>query len=99
MNSCLRQLGALPNIAAGKSKEIKALLPTLSLLIAHLGEKSSLPVAEQCAWALGYVADEGEESRNDLLSQEVLPLLAIMMLPNKGSTVRTVACGHRRTGS
>ncbi|KAH7513003.1 hypothetical protein FEM48_Zijuj12G0150300 [Ziziphus jujuba var. spinosa] len=81
----------LTNIAAGKPEETKALLPALPLLIAHLGEKSSLPVAEQCAWALGNVAGEGEELRNVLLSQGALPSLARMMLPNKGSTVRTAA--------
>lgn len=81
----------LTNIAAGKPEETKALLPALPLLIAHLGEKSSLPVAEQCAWALGNVAGEGEELRNILLSQGALLPLARMMLPNKGSTVRTAA--------
>lgn len=54
-------------------------------------EKSSLPVAEQCAWALGNVAGEGEELRDVLLSQGALQPLARMMLPNKGSTVRTAA--------
>ncbi|KAL6141995.1 hypothetical protein ACLB2K_060279 [Fragaria x ananassa] len=81
----------LTNIAAGKPEETKALLPALPLLIAHLGEKSSAPVAEQCAWAIGNVAGEGEELRNVLLSQGALPPLARMMLPDKGSTVRTVA--------
>lgn len=50
-----------------------------------------MPVSEQCAWALGNVAGEGEELRNILLSQGALPSLARMMLPNKGSTVRTAA--------
>ncbi|PIN10529.1 Karyopherin (importin) alpha [Handroanthus impetiginosus] len=81
----------LTNIAAGKPEETKALLPALPLLIAHLGEKSSLPVAEQCAWALGNVAGEGEELRNVLLSQGALQPLSRMMLPNKGTTVRTAA--------
>lgn len=54
-------------------------------------EKSSLPVSEQCAWALGNVAGEGEEFRNVLLAQGALLPLARMMLPNKGSTVRTTA--------
>lgn len=54
-------------------------------------EKSSLLVAEQCAWALGNVAGEGEELRDVLLSQGALQPLARMMLPNKGSTVRTAA--------
>ena len=40
----------LTNIAAGNPEETKALLPALPLLIAHLGEKSYPPVAEQCAW-------------------------------------------------
>lgn len=57
----------------------------------YFSEKSSLPVAEQCAWALGNVAGEGEELRDVLLSQGALQPLARMMLPNKGSTVRTAA--------
>ncbi|CAA0842905.1 Importin subunit alpha-9 [Striga hermonthica] len=81
----------LTNIAAGKPEETKALLPALPLLIAHIGEKSSLPIAEQCAWALGNVAGEGDELRSVLLSQGALQPLARMMLPNKGSTVRTAA--------
>lgn len=81
----------LTNIAAGQPEETKALMPALPLLIAHLGDKSSMPVAEQCAWALGNVAGEGEELRKVLLSQGALPPLARMMLPDKGSTVRTAA--------
>lgn len=50
-----------------------------------------MPVAEQCAWALGNVAGEGKELREVMLSQGALPPLARMMLPNKGSTVRTGA--------
>ncbi|CAI8602642.1 unnamed protein product [Vicia faba] len=81
----------LTNIAAGNPEETKALLPALPLLIAHLGEKSSSPVAEQCAWALGNVAGEDEELRNVLLIQGALVPLARMMLPNRRSTVRTAA--------
>lgn len=60
-------------------------------IIAVSAEKTSVPVAEQCAWALGNVAGEGEELRNVLISQGALLPLARMMLPNKGSTVRTAA--------
>lgn len=81
----------LTNIAAGKPEETLALLPAIPLLVAHLGEKSSLPVAEQCAWALGNVAGESEDLRNILLPQGALVPLARMMFPNKGSTVRTAA--------
>ncbi|XP_014489695.1 importin subunit alpha-9 isoform X1 [Vigna radiata var. radiata] len=81
----------LTNIAAGNPEETKALLPALPLLIAHLGEKSYPPVAEQCAWALGNVAGEGDELRNVLLVQGALLPLARMMLPDRGSTVRTAA--------
>ncbi|XP_011010861.1 PREDICTED: importin subunit alpha-2-like [Populus euphratica] len=77
---------SLTNIAAGKSEETKASLPALPLLIAHLGEKSSFPMAEQCARALENFAGEGEELRCVLLSQGALPPLARMMLPFKGST-------------
>ncbi|KAG5408003.1 hypothetical protein IGI04_004322 [Brassica rapa subsp. trilocularis] len=87
----LESAWCLTNIAAGKPEETKALLPALPLLVAHLGEKSSAPVAEQCAWAIGNVAGEGEELRNVLLSQGALPPLARMIFPDKGSTVRTAA--------
>ncbi|KAL4582013.1 hypothetical protein LXL04_006550 [Taraxacum kok-saghyz] len=76
----------LTNIAAGKPEETRALLPALPLLIAYIGEKSSVPVAEQCAWAIGNVAGEGDELRQILISQGTLLPLAKMMLPNKGST-------------
>uniref|UniRef100_A0A1D1XP33 Importin subunit alpha n=2 Tax=Anthurium amnicola TaxID=1678845 RepID=A0A1D1XP33_9ARAE len=81
----------LTNIAAGEPEQTRSLLPALPLLIAHLGEKSSVPVAEQCAWALGNVAGEGEDLRNTLLAQGVLFPLARMMMSNKGSTARTAA--------
>ncbi|ONK62535.1 uncharacterized protein A4U43_C07F5090 [Asparagus officinalis] len=81
----------LTNIAAGEPEETKALLPALPLLIAHLGEKSSMPVAEQCAWALGNVAGEGEELRNVLLAQGALLPLARLILSNKGSIAKTAA--------
>ncbi|XP_038902726.1 importin subunit alpha-9 isoform X2 [Benincasa hispida] len=81
----------LTNIGAGKPEETKSLLPALPLLIAHLGEKSSLLVAEQCAWALGNVAGEEKELRNILLSQGAVLPLARMLLPNKGSSVKTAA--------
>ncbi|CAA7034069.1 unnamed protein product [Microthlaspi erraticum] len=87
----LESAWCLTNIAAGKPEETKALLPALPMLIAHLGEKSSAPVAEQCAWAIGNVAGEGEDLRNVLLSQGALPPLARMIFPDKGSTVRTAA--------
>ena len=48
-------------------------------------------LAEQCAWALGNVAGEGEGLRNVLLSQGALLPLARMILPDKGSNVRTAA--------
>ncbi|KAG0481192.1 hypothetical protein HPP92_012050 [Vanilla planifolia] len=81
----------LTNIAAGGPEETKSLLPSLPLLIAHLGEKSSLPVAEQCAWALGNVAGEGDELRNILQVQGALTPLARLMLSNKVSSARTAA--------
>lgn len=54
-------------------------------------ERSSLLVAEQCAWALGNVAGEEKELRDILLSQGALLPLARMLLPNKGSSVKTAA--------
>lgn len=48
-------------------------------------------MAEQCAWAIGNVAGEGEDLRSVLLSQGALPPLARMIFPDKGSAVRTAA--------
>lgn len=81
----------LTNIAAGEPEQTRSILPALPLLVAHLGEKSSVPVAEQCAWALGNFAGEGEELRDTLLAQGALFPLARMMLSNKPSTARTAA--------
>ncbi|MFS8019859.1 putative armadillo-like helical protein [Helianthus anomalus] len=75
----------LTNIAAGTPEQTKSLLPTLPLLIAHLG------VSEQCTWALGNVAGESDELRDLLISQGALIPLAKMMLPDNSSTVRTAA--------
>lgn len=58
----------LTNIAAGESEHTKAILPALPMLIANLGEKSSVSVREQCAWALANIASE-ECLRNTLVSQ------------------------------
>ncbi|XP_042419059.1 importin subunit alpha-2-like [Zingiber officinale] len=81
----------LTNIAAGEPEETKSLIPALPLLVAHIGEKSSVLIAEQCAWALGNVAGEGEELRNILLAQGALLPLARLMLSNEGSAARTAA--------
>ncbi|MFS7964213.1 putative armadillo-like helical protein [Helianthus anomalus] len=91
----------LTNIAARTPEQTKSLLPTLPLLIAHLGDvskrkrhiikKSSLSVSEQCAWALGNVTGESDELRDLLISQGALIPLAKMMRPDNSSTVRTVA--------
>ncbi|XP_078435023.1 importin subunit alpha-9 isoform X2 [Wolffia australiana] len=81
----------LTNIAAGGPEQTRSLLPALPLLIAHLGEKSLVPVAEQCAWALGNVCGEGDDLRDILFSQGALLPLARMLMSDKGSTARTAA--------
>lgn len=62
-----------------------------SLTCLYMLEKSSVPVAEQCAWALGNVAGEGDELRNILLAQGALLPLARLMMSDKGSTARTAS--------
>lgn len=62
-----------------------------SLTCFYMLEKSSVPVAEQCAWALGNVAGEGDELRNILLAQGALLPLARLMMSDKGSTARTAS--------
>ncbi|KAL5223433.1 hypothetical protein ABZP36_028146 [Zizania latifolia] len=87
----LEAASCLTNIVAGEPEETKSLLPALPLLIAHLGEKSSVLVTEQCAWAIGNVAGEGAELRSKLLAQGALRPLTHLMLSNKDSTARTSA--------
>nr|GEV35195.1 importin subunit alpha-9 [Tanacetum cinerariifolium] len=53
--------------------------------------KSSLYVVEQCAWALGNVAGEGEELRDLFISQGALRPLGRMMLSDNDSTVQLAA--------
>ncbi|KAH7432282.1 hypothetical protein KP509_07G016500 [Ceratopteris richardii] len=82
---------SLTNIASGDSELTLAILPALPLLIAHLGERSAAPVAEQCAWAVGNVAGEGEQARDLLSSQGALLPLAKLLLLNKPMLVKTAA--------
>ncbi|KAL2933667.1 Importin subunit alpha-9 [Bienertia sinuspersici] len=86
-------LPALPLLVAHLGAEVNqgSLYHQINLFSLFCVEKSSLPVAEQCAWALGNVAGEGEDLRNVLLSQGALSPLAKMILLDKGSTVRTAA--------
>lgn len=71
---------------------LKLVVIQFSIYVLYIwAEKSSMPVAEQCAWALGNVAGECEELRNILLAQGALLSLARMMQSNKSSTARTAA--------
>ncbi|KAL3690654.1 hypothetical protein R1sor_004305 [Riccia sorocarpa] len=82
---------SLTNIASGEHDLTRAVLPALPMLISHLGDKSSVAVAEQCAWAIGNVAGEGEEMRDILLSQGVLRPLARLMTSSSPSLARTAS--------
>lgn len=44
---------AITNLAAGQHDIVKTVLLSAPALIAHLSGWLGLPVAEQCAWALG----------------------------------------------
>ncbi|GBG65731.1 hypothetical protein CBR_g52325 [Chara braunii] len=80
------------NIASGDSENTVAALAAAPLLIAHLGDKSPMPVAEQCAWALGNMAGEGPEVRAVLLANGALrPLARLMGVMRPSSVARTSA--------
>ena len=44
---------AITNLAAGEHEVVQAVVVSAPALIAHLSGWHGLPVAEQCAWALG----------------------------------------------
>ncbi|BBN13805.1 hypothetical protein MPTK1_6g06520 [Marchantia polymorpha subsp. ruderalis] len=81
----------LTNIASGEQDLTKAVLPALPYLISHLGDKSAATVAEQCAWAIGNVAGEGEEMRDILLAQGAMRPLARLMSSPYPSLARTAS--------
>jgi importin subunit alpha-1 len=70
----------LTNIASGDLQQTRAVEPALPLLILHLGEKSAVHVVEQCAWAIGNVAGDGEIFRDVLLKQGALHSLSRHLL-------------------
>ena len=47
----------------GEFESVKAVLSAAPILIAYLGGGSGLPVAEQCAWALGELGGAGGGSK------------------------------------
>lgn len=53
--------------------------------------KSAIHVVEQCAWALGNVAGEGEDLRDVLLRQGALPPLARHLASSQLTLARTAA--------
>ncbi|KAJ7546928.1 hypothetical protein O6H91_08G061400 [Diphasiastrum complanatum] len=79
----------LTNIASGELDQTRAVLPAVPLLIAHLGERSAVHVAEQCAWAAGNIAGEGEDMREILLSQGALLSLSRLIFSAVPSVART----------
>ncbi|KAH8948521.1 hypothetical protein BDL97_11G098400 [Sphagnum fallax] len=81
----------LTNIASGDLQQTRAVEPALPLLILHLGEKSAVHVVEQCAWAIGNVAGDGEVLRDVLLKQGALHSLSRHLLSPVPSLSRTAA--------
>jgi hypothetical protein len=64
---------------------------TLVEITKDFAERSAAPVAEQCAWAVGNVAGEGEQTRDILIAQGALLPLARLLFSNKSSLAKTAA--------
>lgn len=71
----------------GEFETVKAVLSAAPILIAYLGGGSGLPVAEQCAWALG----ERAAGAGVVL---VLVLVGVMSAPGRGGPL--LPCGLTR---
>lgn len=52
-DAVLEAAWAITNLAAGRHEVVEAVVVSAPALIAHLSGWLGLPVAEQCAWALG----------------------------------------------
>lgn len=71
---------ALTNLAVGDADVVRAILPAAPILIAHVGGDNGLAMAEQCAWAIGNIAEEDVEYRGILISNgAVMPLTKLLL--------------------
>lgn len=87
----------------GEFETVKAVLSAAPILIAYLGGGSGLPVAEQCAWALGELS-EGPAGRGGLAAvrgeappRSLAPrCLPGIVLPGPTAVAHSSACTRRR---
>eukprot|EP00890_Picochlorum_soloecismus_P001482 jgi/Picsp_1/2334/NSC_05797-R1_importin alpha isoform 9 len=71
---------ALTNLAVGEADVVRAILPVAPILIAHVSGDNGLAMAEQCAWAVGNIAEEDVEYRGILISNgAVMPLTKLLL--------------------
>lgn len=92
---------ALTNLAVGDSEVVQALMPAAPILIAYVGGDNGLTMAEQCAWAIGNIAEEDVEYRSILISNgAVLPLINLLVKAckaiqsNKGADSQALSAGE-----
>ncbi|KAL4440465.1 hypothetical protein ABPG75_003466 [Micractinium tetrahymenae] len=80
METIFEAAWAITNLAVGEFETVKAVLSAAPILIAYLGGGSGLPVAEQCAWALGNIAAEDFDFRQTLVANGVVRPLAQLVV-------------------
>ncbi|KAI3431378.1 hypothetical protein D9Q98_004432 [Chlorella vulgaris] len=80
METIFEAAWAITNLAVGEFETVKAVLAAAPILIAYLGGGSGLPVAEQCAWALGNIAAEDFDFRQTLIANGVVRPLAGLLV-------------------
>ncbi|KAJ2720429.1 hypothetical protein GGI07_004616 [Coemansia sp. Benny D115] len=86
----LQSLWCLTNIAALDSRLAQRVLPAMPLLLTLLSG-DSIELKNQAVWALGNLAAEGEDIREKLHANGVLPLL-IGLVDTKDATLMQTTC-------
>lgn len=71
---------ALTNLAVGDTEVVRAVLPLAPVLIPLATGGSGIPVAEQCAWALGNIAGEDIQYRSTLIANGAIRPLAMLFV-------------------